>query len=136
MATGEAVRRTDSGIEIRSRYVAEDLEGFDPVLELGEPGVYPYTRGVQRRHVPWPALDDAPVRRVRDRRGDQRTFQVPARGRPDGLSCAFDLPTQMGYDSDHPLAEGEVGKVGVAIDSIDDMRSLLPGFPSTACPPR
>ncbi len=48
-----------------------------------------------------------------------------------GLSCAFDLPTQMGYDSDHPRAEGEVGKVGVAIDSLDDMRLLLRGSPST-----
>ena len=60
---------------------------------------------------------------------DQRAVQVPAGGRPDRLSCAFDLPTQMGYDSDHPRAEGEVGKVGVAIDSMADMRLLLADLP-------
>jgi methylmalonyl-CoA mutase N-terminal domain/subunit len=129
MATGEAVRRTDSGIEIRSRYVAEDLEGFDPVLELGEPGVYPYTRGVQRdmyRGRLWTMRQYAGFGTAEE---TNERFKFLLEAGQTGLSCAFDLPTQMGYDSDHPLAEGEVGKVGVAIDSIDDMRSLLAGLP-------
>ena len=74
--------------------------------------------------VPRQVVDDAPVRRLRHGGVDQRAVQVPAArpARPDSV-CAFDLPTQMGYDSDHPRAEGEVGKVGVAIDSMADMRT-------------
>ena len=129
MATGEAVRRTDSGIEIRSRYVAEDLEGFDPVLELGEPGVYPYTRGVQRdmyRGRLWTMRQYAGFGTAEE---TNERFKFLLEAGQTGLSCAFDLPTQMGYDSDHPRAEGEVGKVGVAIDSIEDMAALLAGLP-------
>ena len=81
-------------------------------------------------HVPRPALDDAAVRRIRDRRGvEPRATATCSTQGVSGLSVAFDLPTQMGYDSDHPLAAGEVGKVGVAIDSIEDMAALFDGIP-------
>ena len=75
-------------------------------------------------------MDDAAVRRVRHGRGDptRRYRYLLAQG-VSGLSVAFDLPTQMGYDSDHPLAAGEVGRVGVAIDSIEDMAMLFDGIP-------
>jgi len=123
------VRRTDSGIEIRRRYVAEDLDGFDPALELGEPGAFPYTRGVQRdmyRGRLWTMRQYAGFGTAE---ATNERFKFLLEAGQTGLSCAFDLPTQMGYDSDHPRAEGEVGKVGVAIDSVEDMRSLLAGLP-------
>ncbi len=123
------MRRTDSGIEIRRRYVAEDLDGFDPALELGEPGAFPYTRGVQRdmyRGRLWTMRQYAGFGTAE---ATNERFKFLLEAGQTGLSCAFDLPTQMGYDSDHPRAEGEVGKVGVAIDSIEDMRSLLAGLP-------
>ena len=129
MATGEGARRTDSGIEIRRRYVAQDLEGFDPGIELGEPGAYPYTRGVQRdmyRGRLWTMRQYAGFGTAE---ATNERFKFLLEAGQTGLSCAFDLPTQMGYDSDHPRAEGEVGKVGVAIDSIEDMRALLAGLP-------
>src|SRR5579884_184563 len=122
-------RRTDSGIEIKPVYTEEDLADFDVEAQLGRPGRYPYTRGVHptlRRDRPWT---------VRQYSGFGTAETTNARwklllaGGGSGLSCAFDLPTQMGYDSDHPRAEGEVGKVGVAIDSIADMRLLLADMP-------
>ena len=129
MARGETERRTDSGIEIRRRYAADDLEGFDPAHELGEPGAYPYTRGVQRdmyRGRLWTMRQYAGYGTAE---ATNERFKFLLDAGQTGLSCAFDLPTQMGYDSDHPRAEGEVGKVGVAIDSIEDMRALLSGLP-------
>ena len=129
VATSDPVRRTGSGIEIRRCYVPDDLDGFDPVLELGEPGAYPYTRGVQRdmyRGRLWTMRQYAGFGTAAS---TNERFKFLLEAGQTGLSCAFDLPTQMGYDSDHPRAEGEVGKVGVAIDSIDDMRSLLGGLP-------
>ena len=123
-------RRTDSGIEIKPDYRARDLDGWDPDAQLGEPGKPPYTRGIlpdMYRGRLWTMRQYAGLRHGR---GDQRALPVPARAPGQtGLSCAFDLPTQMGYDSDHPRAEGEVGKVGVAIDSLEDMRLLLDGIP-------
>ena len=129
VARGETERRTDSGIEIRRRYAADDLEGFDPAHELGEPGAYPYTRGVQRdmyRGRLWTMRQYAGYGTAE---ATNERFRFLLDAGQTGLSCAFDLPTQMGYDSDHPRAEGEVGKVGVAIDSIEDMRALLSGLP-------
>src|SRR5581483_5015222 len=122
-------RRTDSGIEIRPLYTAEDLEGFAPDAKLGSPGTYPYTRGIypnMYRGRPWT------VRRYSGfgtAASTTQRWKLLLAGGGTGLSCAFDLPTQMGYDSDHPRAEGEVGKVGVAIDSIEDMRLLLADMP-------
>ena len=120
--------QTDSGIEIRPVYTAADVGGgLDD--RLGRPGVAPYTRGVygemyrkrrwtMRQYSGFGTADET----------NQRFHYLLQAGQT-GLSCAFDLPTQMGYDSDHPRAEGEVGKVGVAIDSLDDMERLLAGLP-------
>ncbi len=122
-------KRTDSGIEIKPLYRAEDLDGWDVAANLGDPGQAPYTRGI------YPSMHRGRLWTMRQYAGfgsaestNQRFKFLLAAGQT-GLSCAFDLPTQMGYDSDHPRAEGEVGKVGVAIDSIEDMRLLLLGIP-------
>ena len=125
----EDVRRTDSGIEVKRVYTADDLAGWDPDTKLGLPGEYPYTRGVypnMYRGRPWTIR---PYSGFGTAEATNERWKLLLANGSTGLSCAFDLPTQMGYDSDHPRAEGEVGKVGVAIDSIDDMRLLLDGMP-------
>jgi methylmalonyl-CoA mutase N-terminal domain/subunit len=125
----EELPHTDSGIEIKPVYTAADLEGWDPETKLGLPGKAPYTRGVHpsvKRDRPWTMRQYAGFGTAEAT--NERWKLLLAAG-STGLSCAFDLPTQMGYDSDHPRAEGEVGKVGVAIDSIDDMRLLLADLP-------
>jgi methylmalonyl-CoA mutase N-terminal domain/subunit len=122
-------KHTDSGIEIRPQYTAADLSGWDPAERLGEPGRPPYTRGI------YPTMHRGRLWTMRQYAGFGSAEATNARFKfllgagQTGLSCAFDLPTQMGYDSDHPRAEGEVGKVGVAIDSIEDMRLLFAGIP-------
>ncbi len=123
------VRRTDSGIEIKPLYTADDLADWNADDQLGLPGEPPFTRGVypsmyRGRHWTmrqYSGFGDASATNER--------FRFLLNAGQTGLSCAFDLPTQMGYDSDHPRAEGEVGKVGVAIDTLDDMRALLEGLP-------
>jgi len=126
---GEPERTTDSGIEIRPLYTADDLADWDPSTKLGEPGSFPYTRGVHaemyRRRL-WTMRQYAGFGNAES---TNERFKFLLDAGQTGLSCAFDLPTQMGYDSDHPRAEGEVGKVGVAIDSLADMRLLLGGLP-------
>ncbi|MGO9455652.1 MAG: methylmalonyl-CoA mutase [Acidimicrobiales bacterium] len=125
-------RTTDSGIEIRPVYTAADLEGWDPASRLGEPGKYPYTRGVHPgmyRQRLWTMRQYAGFGTAES---TNERFKFLLGAGQTGLSCAFDLPTQMGYDSDHPRAEGEVGKVGVAIDSLADMRLLLADLPLDA----
>lgn len=123
------VRRTDSGIEIKPLYTADDLADWDPDEKLGFPGEAPYTRGV------YPSMYRGRNWTMRqysgfgDAASTNQRFHFLLNAGQTGLSCAFDLPTQMGYDSDHPRAEGEVGKVGVAIDSLDDMRALLKDLP-------
>jgi methylmalonyl-CoA mutase N-terminal domain/subunit len=127
MATDE--RRTDSGIEIRPVYAPADLRGWDPDRQLGAPGSFPFTRGIyptMYRGRPWTIRQYSGFGTAES---TNERWRLLLAGGGTGLSCAFDLPTQMGYDSDHPRAEGEVGKVGVAIDSIDDMRILLDGLP-------
>ena len=122
-------RRTDSGIEIKPVYGPEDLAGFDYTGKLGDPGEYPYTRGVyptMYRGRPWTIR---PYSGFGSAEATNERWKLLLANGSTGLSCAFDLPTQMGYDSDHPRAEGEVGRVGVAIDSIEDMRLLLDGMP-------
>ena len=121
--------RTDSGIEIHPVYRADDLQGWDAAAQLGEPGSYPYTRGVH------PQMYRSKLWTMRQYAGfgsaesTNERFKFLLDAGQTGLSCAFDLPTQMGYDSDHPRAEGEVGKVGVAIDSLADMRLLMADLP-------
>jgi methylmalonyl-CoA mutase N-terminal domain/subunit len=124
-----AERRTDSGIPIKAVYTPADLEGWDAERKLGAPGRYPYTRGIRPdmyRGRPWTFRQYSGFGTAEAT--NERWKLLLASG-STGLSCAFDLPTQMGYDSDHPRAEGEVGRVGVAIDSLADMRVLLDGIP-------
>ena len=120
-------RFTDSEIEIEPLY--EPLEGFDPERDLARPGEPPFTRGVypsmfrgrlwtMRQYAGMGAADDT-----------NRRFRYLLDHGQTGLSVAFDLPTQMGFDSDHVRAEGEVGKTGVAIDSVEDMKRLFDGIP-------
>jgi len=119
---------TESGRPFAPLYDAESRAGADPAA-IGEPGEYPYTRGVYPSMYtgrPWTMRQYAGFGTAAE--SNARYHQLIAAGQT-GLSVAFDLPTQMGYDSDHPLASGEVGKVGVAIDSIDDMRTLFDGLP-------
>jgi methylmalonyl-CoA mutase, N-terminal domain len=129
MSDGDEHRLTDAGIEIRAAYEPADLEGFDEARDLGEPGSPPFTRGI------YPTMYRGRVWTMRQYAGMGTAAETNARFRylldhgQTGLSVAFDLPTQMGYDSDHPRAEGEVGKTGVAIDSIEDMRRLLEAIP-------
>ncbi len=123
------IRTTDSGIEIKPVYDAGDLEGWDPAARLGRPGSFPYTRGI------YPSMYRGRMWTMRQYAGfgtaeaTNQRFKFLLDAGQTGLSCAFDLPTQMGYDSDHPRSEGEVGKVGVAIDSLADMRILFDGIP-------
>ncbi|MER7814122.1 methylmalonyl-CoA mutase family protein [Streptomyces sp. NPDC096153] len=122
-------RESESGLPIEPVYGPDDLEGWDPGEKLGEPGSYPFTRGVYRSMYtgrPWTMRQYAGFGTAVE--SNARYKQLIANG-TTGLSVAFDLPTQMGHDSDAPIAHGEVGKVGVAIDSIDDMRVLLDGIP-------
>jgi methylmalonyl-CoA mutase N-terminal domain/subunit len=118
---------TDSGIELRAVYDPDP--GFDPSVQLGEPGAFPFTRGpyaTMYRSRLWTMRQYAGMGTADD---TNRRFRYLLDHGQTGLSTAFDLPTQMGYDSDHPRAEGEVGKTGVAIDSIDDMRRLFAEIP-------
>ena len=121
--------RTDSGIEVRPLYDADSLAGWNPDDKLGAPGKAPYTRGV------YPTMYRGKLWTMRQYAGfgtaesTNERFKFLLQAGQTGLSCAFDLPTQMGYDSDHPRSEGEVGKVGVAIDSMADMRLLLKDIP-------
>ena len=120
--------QTESGSEFKSVYDADDLADFDPATQLGEPGAYPYTRGVyptMYTQRPWTMRQYAGFGTATE--SNARYRELIANGTM-GLSVAFDLPTQMGHDSDAPLSAGEVGKVGVAIDSIEDMRILFDGI--------
>ncbi len=122
-------RESESGLPVEPVYRPGEPPGFDPVTQLGDPGEYPDTRGIYPGMYtarPWTIRQYAGFATARE--SNDRYHQLIAAG-TTGLSVAFDLPTQMGYDSDAPAAHGEVGKVGVAIDSIDDMRALLAGIP-------
>jgi methylmalonyl-CoA mutase N-terminal domain/subunit len=126
---GSNDRFTDSGIEVKALYRGADLKEFDEATQLGEPGHYPYTRGVQEtmyRGRLWTMRQYAGFGTAE---ATNERFKFLLAAGQTGLSCAFDLPTQMGYDADHVRAEGEVGKVGVAISSLEDMRLLLAGLP-------
>src|ERR1039457_2737771 len=122
-------RMSESGIPIEPVYGPESLKDFDAGRDLGEPGGYPFTRGIHPSMYvkrPWTMRQYAGFSTASD--SNRRYHQLIDAG-TTGLSVAFDLPTQMGYDSDAAAARGEVGRVGVAIDSIDDMRMLLDGIP-------
>jgi methylmalonyl-CoA mutase N-terminal domain/subunit len=122
-------RASESGLPIKPVYAADDLAGFDPDSRLGEPGQFPFTRGVYPSMYtgkPWTMRQYAGFGTAKE---SNERYHALINAGTTGLSVAFDLPTQMGYDSDDPVAHGEVGKVGVAIDSIDDMRTLFGGIP-------
>ncbi len=125
----KATFATTSDIGLEAVYAPDDLSEFDYEAQSGYPGEYPFTRGVQpnmyrgrlwtiRQYAGFGTADDT----------NRRFKKLLAEGQT-GLSVAFHLPTQMGYDSDHPLVRGEVGKVGVAIDSLRDMEILFEGIP-------
>jgi methylmalonyl-CoA mutase N-terminal domain/subunit len=119
---------TDSGIPVERLYTPDDA-GFDYVGNLGFPGQYPFTRGVQPtmyRGRLWTMRQYAGYATAEE---SNRRYKYLLEQGQTGLSVAFDLPTQIGYDSDHPLAEGEVGKVGVAICSLEDIEMLFDGIP-------
>ena len=120
---------TLSGLPVDRLYTPENLAGWNPDEALGYPGVYPFTRGI------YPTMYRGRFWTMRQYAGfgtavesNQRYRYLLGKGQA-GLSVAFDLPTQIGLDSDHPLALGEVGKVGVAIDSLEDMETLFEGIP-------
>jgi len=120
---------TLGGIPLKAVYTQEDLAGRDPETSIGFPGEFPYTRGI------YPTMYRGRLWTMRQYAGfgsaaqsNERFRYLLSRGQT-GLSVAFDLPTQIGHDSDHPRAAGEVGKVGVAIDSIEDMEALFDGIP-------
>jgi len=126
---GDPHGRTESGLPMHAVYGPADLDGWDAGAHLGEPGEYPYTRGVYPNMYtgrPWTMRQYAGFGTAKE--SNERYHQLVDAG-TGGLSVAFDLPTQMGYDSDDPVAHGEVGKVGVAIDSVDDMRVLFGDLP-------
>src|SRR5215472_14019461 len=118
-----------SGIPIERLYTQADLAGFDYERDLGDPGGYPFTRGIHRtmyRGKLWTMRQFSGFGSPEDT--NARLHYLLKQGQT-GLSIAFDLPTLMGYDSDHILSEGEVGKCGVAISSLADMEVLLRGLP-------
>lgn len=121
--------KTSSGIDVKRLYTPEDLKEFDYIKDLGFPGTYPFTRGVQPtmyRGKLWTMRQYAGFGTAEE--SNERYRYLLSQGQT-GLSVAFDLPTQIGYDSDHSLSEGEVGRVGVAIDSIEDMEILFKDIP-------
>src|SRR5438876_2922125 len=125
MATTEDRRETDSGIEIKPVYTDEDVAE----LELELPGEFPFTRGPYKdmyRGRPWTIRQYAGFASAEET--NMRFRYLLERGQT-GLSVAFDLPTQLGYDSDDPRALGEVGRTGVAIDSLADMEILFDAIP-------
>jgi methylmalonyl-CoA mutase N-terminal domain/subunit len=118
-----------SGIPLARVYTPLDMEGFDYLAKLGLPGQYPYTRAVQPtayRGRYWTMRQYAGFGSAEE---TNERYHFLLKSGQTGLSVAFDLPTQIGYDSDHPLAQGEVGKVGVSIDSLWDMEQLFAGIP-------
>ncbi len=120
---------TSSNIEVPGAATADDLQGVDLHAQLGYPGEFPFTRGIHPgmyRSRLWTMRQYAGFATAEE--SNKRYHYLLAQG-TTGLSVAFDLPTQMGYDADHSLSEGEVGKVGVSISSIEDMETLLHDLP-------
>jgi len=120
---------SESEVPLDVVYGPEDVPGFDSRSDLGRPGEFPFTRGIYStmyRQRPWTIREYAGFGTASQ--SNERYRELIADGQT-GLSVAFDLPTQMGYDGDHPLAQGEVGRVGVAVSTLDDMRVLFRDIP-------
>jgi len=128
-AEREALFETISGHPVEPLYTEENLEGFDPQEKLGHPGEFPFTRGI------YPSMYRGRLWTMRQFAGFGTVEQTNERFRylldhgQAGLSTAFDMPTLMGYDSDHERSLGEVGVEGVAVDTVDDMETLFSGIP-------
>jgi len=122
---------TSSHIPVNPLYTPADLKGSDYDSEVGYPGEYPFTRGVQATMYRGRLWTMRQYAGMGDAEESNKRYKYLLANGTTGLSVAFDLPTQIGLDSDHPLAEGEVGKVGVAIDSIEDMQRLFDGIELT-----
>ncbi len=129
MNANDKERRTPSGIPIREVYRPEDLGDFDYARDLGDPGEFPFTRGV------YPGMYRRRLWTMRQYAGFGSAHQTNERFRyllslgQTGLSVAFDLPTQLGYDSDHPMSEGEVGRTGVAVSTVEDLEIVFHNIP-------
>src|SRR5580698_6082280 len=122
---------TSSHIPVNPLYTPADLKHFDYEGEVGYPGEYPFTRGVQATMYRGRLWTMRQYAGMGDAEESNKRYKYLLANGTTGLSVAFDLPTQIGMDSDHPLAAGEVGKVGVAIDSIEDMQRLFDGIELT-----
>jgi methylmalonyl-CoA mutase, N-terminal domain len=128
-AISERKSASTTGLPMEAVFTQDDLPGWDSARDLGHPGQFPFTRGV------YPTMYRGRLWTMRQYAGfgtateSNRRYRYLLEKGQTGLSVAFDLPTQIGMDSDHPLAQGEVGKVGVAIDSLDDMQALFDGIP-------
>jgi methylmalonyl-CoA mutase N-terminal domain/subunit len=120
---------TGSNKEVNRLYDPLDLEKFDYIDDLGYPGEYPYTRGVQPTMYRGRLWTMRQYAGFGDAEESNKRYKYLLKNGQTGLSIAFDLPTQIGYDSSHPMAHGEVGKVGVAIDTLEDMEILFNGIP-------
>jgi methylmalonyl-CoA mutase N-terminal domain/subunit len=120
---------TSSGKPVNAAYTPADLDGFDYLRDLGFPGEFPFTRGVQPTMYRGRFWTMRQYAGFSDAGESNRRYKYLLSQGQTGLSVAFDLPTQIGYDPDHPMAEGEVGKVGVSIASIADMEVLFRDIP-------
>ena len=128
-STAEKKAASPTGLPLEPVVTPDDLNGWDPTCDLGQPGEFPFTRGVYSnmyRGRLWTMRQYAGFGSAVE---SNRRYRYLLEQGQTGLSVAFDLPTQIGMDSDHPLAQGEVGRVGVAIDSLEDMQTLLEGIP-------
>ncbi|HVG97663.1 MAG TPA: methylmalonyl-CoA mutase family protein [Chloroflexota bacterium] len=128
-STAERPVSTGSDVPIQPIYRPADLDGWDYAAALGDPGAYPFTRGI------YPTMYRGRLWTMRQYGGyataaeSNRRYRFLLEQGQSGLSVAFDLPTQLGYDADHPMAEGEVGRVGVSIGSVEDADQLFDGIP-------
>src|SRR5512145_1472199 len=133
-ATSKAPERrprfeSTSGEEVDRLYTPEHLEGFDYLRDAGFPGEFPFTRGVQPTMYRGRFWTMRQYAGFGDAKESNRRYRYLLEQGQTGLSVAFDLPTQMGYDSDHAMSRGEIGRTGVAIDTIEDMETLFGGIP-------
>src|SRR5215472_15835707 len=129
--SGQTQVETTSHIKQDVTYTDEDLAatGWDSRERLGFPGEYPFTRGPQATMYHGRLWTMRQYAGYASAEGSNARYRYLLERGQTGVSVAFDLPTQMGYDADHPMAEGEVGKVGVSISSLEDMEQLLRGIP-------
>src|SRR5437763_15440592 len=122
---------TSSHIPVKPLYTPSDLEDWNYETQVGYPGEFPFTRGVQATMYRGRLWTMRQYAGMGDAEESNKRYKYLLANGTTGLSVAFDLPTQIGMDSDHPMALGEVGKVGVAIDSVEDMKRLFDGIELT-----